>query len=203
MIGMSIYSRPQQLLNTFLLHMRCTRTLPSTSCTFLQRTPCTGLLQVQSSPRCRCSSSKLSSPQSRRSLLDNVGMSIYLWPRQLLNTFLLHMRCTRTKPSTSCTFLERTPRIGLLQAPSSPRCRCSSSKLSSPQARRSLLDNVGMSIYSRPQQLLNTFLLHMRCNRTLPSTSCTFLQRTLCTGLQQTHSSPRCRCSSSKLSSPQ
>jgi hypothetical protein len=93
---------PRQLLNTFLVHMGCIRLLLSDSCTFLDRTPCTSLQQAPSSPRCRCSSSNLSSPKkASRSLLDTAGMSMSLWLRQLLNTFLLHMRCTRLLLSTS------------------------------------------------------------------------------------------------------
>ena len=157
---MSIYLWPRQLLNTCLRHMGCMRTIPSMSCTFLDHTPRTCLQQTPSSPRCRSSSSNLSSPQSRRSLLDTVGMSIYFWPRQLLNTFLVHMRCTRILLANAGTFLQRTLCTCLLQAPTSPRCRCSCSKLCSAQVSSSLLGS--------------------RCRCQLPIHSCTCLRHTSC-----------------------
>ena len=116
-----------------------------------------------------------------------------LRPRQLLNTCLHHKRCTRLLPLTPCTFLARTLRTNLRQAPSSPRCKC---RLCPPQASWSLANTLGMLL---PRKVLNTCLLHMRCIRLVPLTPCTFLVRTLCTNLRQAPSIPHCKC---RLCSP-
>ena len=103
-------------------------------------------------------------------MLDTGGMSRSLGPLLLQNMSPPNNCCTHLILLTPCTFRPRTLCTPLHRGPSSPRCRCSSSTLSSPQASRSLLDRHGTRLFL--------------------STACTFLPRTLCSCLRPAPRSP-------------
>ena len=120
-------------------------------------------------------------------------MSNLLRPLLLSNTCLSRSSCTHLNLAMPCTCLQHNLRMCHHGAQLSPRYRCSSSELRSPQASRSLTDRRYMSSLLRPLLPWNTCPPRSPCKRPILQPPCTCLPHTVCMCLQRVQKTPRRR----------